>query len=56
VRTYTVHGSLFEKDPYCYLYKSLFRHMEKTATRFAARTAARQAVPVREPGTLTARG
>jgi radical SAM protein with 4Fe4S-binding SPASM domain len=52
VRTYTVHGSLFEKDPYCYLYKSLFRHMEKTATKLAAR----QAVPVREPSTLAASG
>jgi len=33
VRAYTVHGTLFEKDPYCELYLALFRHMEKAATR-----------------------
>ncbi|MGB5831766.1 MAG: SPASM domain-containing protein, partial [Thiohalocapsa sp.] len=31
VRTYSVHKSLFEKDPHCHLYKSLFRHMEGRA-------------------------
>lgn len=35
VRTYTVHRSLFEKDPYCHLYKSLFRKMEQAAARLA---------------------
>ena len=39
VRTYTVHHSLFEKDPYCYLYKTLFRHMEKCATQLSAAVA-----------------
>ena len=33
VRTYTVNGSLFEKDPYCHLYKSLFQHMEQRAAQ-----------------------
>lgn len=33
VRTYTVHKTLFEKDPYCGLYKSLFAHMRDAATR-----------------------
>jgi len=33
VRTYSVHQSLFEKDPYCHLYKSLFRHMERRVAR-----------------------
>ena len=31
VRTYTVHGSLFEKDPYCELYLALFERMERAA-------------------------
>ena len=35
VRTYTVHRTLFEKDPYCHLYKTLFRHIEKRATQLA---------------------
>ena len=38
VRTYTVHGSLFEKDPYCGLYKAMFGRMERAA-RDLARTA-----------------
>ena len=29
VRAYTVRGNLFEKDPYCQLYKTLFRHLEQ---------------------------
>jgi uncharacterized protein len=32
VRTYSMRQSLFDKDPYCQLYKSLFRHMERCAT------------------------
>jgi uncharacterized protein len=32
VRTYSMRQSLFDKDPYCQLYKSLFRHMECRAT------------------------
>lgn len=35
VRTYTMHMTLFEKDPYCSLYKTLFRHIENRATQHA---------------------
>lgn len=35
VRTYAVRGNLFEKDPYCHLYKTLFRHLEDRATQLA---------------------
>lgn len=42
VRTYTVHGSLFQKDPYCELYKGLFGRMER-----AAQALAREAVAAR---------
>lgn len=35
VRTYSMHQTLFEKDPYCHLYKTIFRHMEDRATRVA---------------------
>lgn len=35
VRTYTMRHTLFEKDPYCHLYKSLFRHTEDAAARLA---------------------
>jgi uncharacterized protein len=40
VRTYSVHQSLFEKDPYCHIYKSLFRHMERRATQLVGTVAA----------------
>lgn len=33
VRTFTVRGTMFEKDPYCHLYKSIFPHMEQAACR-----------------------
>lgn len=36
VRTYSMSRSLFEKDPYCDLYKALFRHMERRAIDVAA--------------------
>jgi radical SAM protein with 4Fe4S-binding SPASM domain len=39
VRTYTMHGSLFEKDPYCHLYKSLYRHAEVRPTQLAGTAA-----------------
>ena len=39
VRTYTVRGNMFEKDPYCHLYKTLFRHVEQSATRLASNLA-----------------
>lgn len=42
VRTYTVHGTLFEKDPYCGLYKAMFGRMER-----AAREQARKAMSAR---------
>ena len=32
VRAFTVHGDLFRKDPYCELYRRLFRVMEELAT------------------------
>jgi uncharacterized protein len=35
VRTYTMRHTLLEKDPYCQLYKSLFRHTETVAARLA---------------------
>jgi radical SAM protein with 4Fe4S-binding SPASM domain len=35
VRTYTFRHTLFEKDPYCQLYKSLFRHAEELAVKLA---------------------
>jgi uncharacterized protein len=35
VRTYTFRGTIFEKDPYCHLYKSLFRHVEEVAAKLA---------------------
>lgn len=35
VRAYSVHGTLFDRDPYCELYKTLFRHIEVRATRLA---------------------
>lgn len=41
VRTFTVHGTLFEKDPHCTLYKSIFRYMEGAAVRMARGAAAR---------------
>jgi uncharacterized protein len=42
VRTYTVHGTLFEKDPYCGLYKAMFGRMAR-----AARELAQEAVSAR---------
>lgn len=35
VRTYSVYGTLFEKDPYCELYKALFERMERAAQESA---------------------
>lgn len=40
VRAYTVHGDLFRKDPYCQLYKRLFRNMESMAANFSRKTRA----------------
>jgi radical SAM protein with 4Fe4S-binding SPASM domain len=37
VRTYTFGGDLFAKDPYCHLYKALFRHIEDAAAGLARR-------------------
>jgi uncharacterized protein len=36
VRTYTFRHTLFEKDPYCQLYLSLFRHAEGLAKKLAS--------------------
>jgi uncharacterized protein len=35
VRTFSVQGTLFEKDPHCELYRSLFGHMAAAAARLA---------------------
>ncbi len=35
VRAFSVHGTLFEKDPHCALYRSLFGHMAAAAARLA---------------------
>jgi uncharacterized protein len=35
VRAFSVHGTLFEKDPNCALYRSLFGHMAAAAARLA---------------------
>lgn len=37
IRTYSVHGSLFEKDPYCHLYKEMFGRMQRAAQELAQR-------------------
>jgi uncharacterized protein len=43
VRTFTVRGTMFEKDPHCALYKALFGHMAATAAHLARASAARTA-------------
>jgi uncharacterized protein len=35
VRAFAVHGTLFEKDPHCELYRALFAHMAGAAARLA---------------------
>jgi radical SAM protein with 4Fe4S-binding SPASM domain len=45
VRTYTFGGSLFEKDPYCQLYKALFRHVRDAAADLARDRASGVAPP-----------
>jgi uncharacterized protein len=37
VRTYTKKQTMLEKDPYCALYKALFRHTEEAAAKLAER-------------------
>lgn len=44
VRTYTVHGSLFEKDPYCELYKAMFSRMQGAAQELAREAVAMQPI------------
>ena len=44
VRTYTVHGTLFEKDPYCELYKAIFGCMKQAAQELARAAVAARAV------------
>jgi radical SAM protein with 4Fe4S-binding SPASM domain len=53
VRTYAVRGTLFEKDPYCPLYKALFRDMERRG-REVLRTAT--ALPANAQGKTVAAG
>jgi hypothetical protein len=36
VRTYTITGGCFVKDPYCQVYKALFSTMEELAAKLAA--------------------
>ena len=38
IRTYSVYGSLFEKDPYCHLYKDMFGRMQRAAQELARRS------------------
>jgi len=45
VRTYSITGNFFRKDPYCQVYKSLFSAMEQIAASVAAWRASR-ALPV----------
>jgi uncharacterized protein len=45
VRTYTMTGKFFVKDPYCQVYKALFSTMEEMAARMAA-VRYRRALPV----------
>ncbi len=47
VRTYTVHGTLFEKDPYCGLYKAIFGQMARAARELALETVAKRGVAAR---------
>ncbi len=35
IRTYSMRGNFFEKDPYCHFYKSLFACMEEIAVKLA---------------------
>ena len=44
VRTYSVYGSLFEKDPYCELYKVMFGRMERAAQELARDAVAARAI------------
>jgi hypothetical protein len=44
VRTYTLHGSLFEKDPYCELYKAMFGRMQRAAHELAREAVAARGV------------
>ncbi len=45
IRTYSFHGTLFEIDPYCGLYKGLFKQLEESAVKLA-----REAVDSRKVG------
>lgn len=44
VRTFTVHGDLFEKDPYCGLYKAMFGRMARAARELAREAAIARSV------------
>lgn len=47
VRTYTVHGTLFEKDPYCGLYKAIFGRMARAARELALETVTKRGAAAR---------
>jgi radical SAM protein with 4Fe4S-binding SPASM domain len=47
VRTYTVHGTLFEKDPYCGLYKAVFGRMARAAHELALEKVAQHRLAAR---------
>jgi radical SAM protein with 4Fe4S-binding SPASM domain len=36
IRAYTVHGDLFQRDPYCEAYRTLFAHVESVAGEVAS--------------------
>ena len=38
MRTYSVYGHMFEKDPYCETYKLLFAHLKQTAVKVSAQS------------------
>jgi len=41
VRTYSVYGHMFEKDPYCETYKLMFGHLKQTAVELSAQISRR---------------
>jgi radical SAM protein with 4Fe4S-binding SPASM domain len=43
VRAFSVYGTLFEKDPHCTLYRSMFGHMAAAAVRLARQSATHSA-------------
>ena len=50
VRTYTVHGDLFRKDPYCELYRRLFQDMEEKAAELSRKASSTNKDPEANEG------